>query len=284
MTKNNKVAFVTDSTVFLSERLKNHPDVYVVPIIVISEGKEYEDGVDLTSDTLYDIIRNDKNVPKTSQPSVGKFAELYQQLKEKYDHAIAIHVSNKLSGTFASSKAGSVEANFPVEMVDSCSLSHTITTLIYKGMDLIDKGFNVQEIAKRLRMETKRSRNLILLGSLEQLYKGGRMSGVQFLLGNVLNIKPILTINNEGELGLFERVRSEKKAVNRIVQLLKESCEKNKVTDVQIMHGNVINKAHELKEKIKSTIPNLRIAIGEISSSLAVHAGEGTLAIIWHLE
>lgn len=279
-----KIAFVTDSTVFLSEKIKNHPDVYVVPIIVISEGVEYEDGVDLTSEKLYSIIRNEKKVPKTSQPSVGKFGQLYSQLKEKYEHAIAIHVSSKLSGTLSSSKAGSEAANFPVELVDSKSLSYRITTLIHKGLELVEEGLDVKQIAQRLREETKRARNLILLGSLEQLYKGGRMSGVSFLLGSVLNIKPILTINTDGELGLLERIRSEKKAVNRIVELLKVSTMKNKVTEVQIMHGNVLNKAYELKEKIKSQIPNLRIVIGEISSSLAVHGGEGTLAIIWHLE
>src|SRR5690554_5717511 len=112
--KKKKVAFVTDSTVYLSDKLKNHPDVYVVPIVVISDGKEYEDGIDLTSDELYNIIRNNKNVPKTSQPSVGRFVQLYEKLKEEYDQAIAIHVSNKLSGTIASSKAGSEQAEFPV--------------------------------------------------------------------------------------------------------------------------------------------------------------------------
>src|SRR5690554_613588 len=122
--KKKKVAFVTDSTVYLSERIKNHPDVYVVPIVIISDGKEYEDGIDLTSEGLYSIIRNNKKVPKTSQPSVGRFVELYEKLKEEYDHAIAIHVSNKLSGTIASSNAGSEQANFKVEMIDSYSLSH----------------------------------------------------------------------------------------------------------------------------------------------------------------
>src|SRR5690554_6045302 len=110
------------------------------------------------------------------------------------------------------------------------------------------------------------------------------MSGAQFLLGNVLKIKPILSINTEGELGLLERVRSEKKAVDRIIDLLKESYEGNTVKQVQIMHGNVLDKAHELMGKIKAAVPGIDVVIGEISSSLAVHAGEGTLAVMWHLE
>ncbi|MDC3413525.1 DegV family protein [Aquibacillus sp. 3ASR75-11] len=279
-----KIAFVTDSTAFLTEELRAHPDVYVVPIIIISEGREYEDGVDLSSDQLYDMIRNNKDVPKTSQPSVGSFEALYEQLKKDYDHAIAIHVSNKLSGTVTSSAAGKDHVDFSVEVIDSFSLSYAITTLIYKGMALAEQDVDIKEIANELRAVATRSKNLILLGNLEQLYKGGRMSGVQFLLGNVLQIKPILTINSDGELGLLERIRSEKKATNKIVDLLKQSYKENNIKQVGIMHGNVPEKAMALKQKVEEVTPSIDIVIGEISSSLAVHAGEGSLALFWQIE
>ncbi|MRG86089.1 DegV family protein [Salinibacillus xinjiangensis] len=279
-----RVAFVTDSTAFLTEELRSHPDVYVVPIVVISEGREYEDGIDLTSDELYNIIRNSKEVPKTSQPSVGRFQEVYQQLQKNYDHAIAIHVSGKLSGTVSSSMTAKDQVGFDVEVIDSKSLSFSITELLSKGLQLADEGVDVKEIANVLREEKTRSKNLILLGSLEQLYKGGRMSGASFLLGNVLQIKPILTINSEGELGLLERVRSEKKAVTKLIDLLKQSCEEKRVKQLGIMHANVLEKAEKLKQRIQAVIPNVEIVIGEISSSLAVHAGEESLAVFWHTE
>lgn len=279
-----KIAFVTDSTAYLTEELLNHPDIYVAPIVVISEGHEYEDGVNLSSEELYDIIRNNKEVPKTSQPSIGKFADLYENLKKDYDHAIAIHVSNKLSGTISSSTAGKDTAGFDVEVVDSLSLSYGITELIKKGLQLVEENMDVKEIAVELRNHVAKGKNLILLGKLEQLYKGGRMSGAQFLLGNLLQIKPILSINNVGELGLFDRVRSEKKATNRIIELLKQSSEEHTVKQVGIMHGNVLEKAIELKKSIEEAIPGIDIVLGEISSSLAVHAGEGTLAMFWFEE
>ncbi|WP_067727459.1 DegV family protein [Oceanobacillus damuensis] len=280
MTK-KKIAFVTDSTVYLTEELRSHPDVYVVPMVVISEGKEYEDGAELSTDELYGIIRRNKEVPKTSQPSVGRFKEFYEQLKNDYDHAIVIHVSSKLSGTISSSSAAIDEAGFEVEMIDSLSLSYAITMLIQKGVKLAEQNMDFKEIAKELREEATRSKNLILLGSLEQLYKGGRMSGAQFLLGNLLKIKPILSINPDGELGIYEKVRTEKKATNRLIALLKESCSANNVSQVGIMHGNAAERAAELKQMIIEEIPNIDIVIGDISSSLAVHAGEGTLAIFW---
>ncbi|MBB6452640.1 DegV family protein with EDD domain [Salirhabdus euzebyi] len=277
-----KIAFVTDSTAFLTEELRAHPDVYVVPIVVISEGREYEDLVDLSSEELYDIIRNNKEVPKTSQPSVGKFAELYEKLKEEYDHALAIHVSGKLSGTVSSSTSGKEHVGFSVEVVDSLNVSYGITTLIETGMEMAEQGLEVKEIANKLREKVSGVKSLISLGSLEQLYKGGRMSGAQYLLGNVLKIKPILTVNEDGELVLFERVRSEKKAALKIIELIKQSCEENNVEKIGIMHANLLDKATDFKNKVEEVVSDVKIVIGEISSSVAVHAGEGSLAIFWY--
>ncbi|RDW15592.1 DegV family protein [Oceanobacillus chungangensis] len=276
-----KIAFVTDSTVFLTEQLRSHPDVYIVPMVVISDGIEYDDA-NLTSDKLYDIIRSEKEIPKTSQPNSNKFHEQYEQLKENYDQAIAIHVSSELSGTLSSSDAGKNQANFSVEIIDSLSLSYGITDLLTEGLALAEKGVEVPVIASRLRERAAHGRNLILLGSLEQLYKGGRMSGAQFLLGNLLKIKPILSITSTGKLELKERIRSEKKAINRLIALIKESNQVKNVKEVGIMHGNALEKARDLSDRINKEIPNLTTVIGEISSSLAVHAGEGTVAVFWN--
>jgi len=280
MTK-KKIAWVTDSTAFITDDLKQNPDLFVMPLEIIFGGEAFEDGVDLTTDELYHRIRTEKEVPKTSQPAVGKFAELFEKLKEEYDSAIAIHISSKLSGTIASCKAGAEMAEFDVEIVDSKSMSYAITTLIYKGIELASQELNSKEIATKLNKEADKSENYIILGSLEQFYKGGRMSGTQYLLGNILNIKPIIQINNLGEFQLFEKVRSEKKAYNRIIDLFSTAYHKYVIDQVQIMHGNVLKKAHELEVEIKAKYPNLDIVIGEISSTIAAHAGEGTVAIIW---
>lgn len=276
-----KLAFVTDSTVYLTERLRGNPDLYVMPIVIISEGREYEDGRGLTSEKLYDIIRN-KDVPTTSQPSIGSFKELYGKLKEDYEEILAVHVSSKLSGTMASSIAGMQEAGVTGEVVDSLSLSFAITDLIEKGQALAEQGMGAKEIAARLREEVTGSRNLIVPGKLDQLYKGGRMSGTSYMLGNLLKIKPILMINQGGELGLLERVRAEKKAISKLVTAVKDSCGKRIVAQVGIMHGNAEEKANELRQRLTAEIPGLHTVIGDISSSLAVHAGEDTIGIFWN--
>lgn len=277
-----KIAWVTDSTAFITDEFKNHPDVYVVPLGITFGDEAFEDGIDLTTDELYYRIRTNKEVPKTSQPSSGRFAELFESLKQDYDAAIAVHVSSKLSGTISSCKSGADMAEFTVEMVDSKSMSYAITYLIQLGMDLNSEGVEIKEIAEALRSEADLSENYILLGSLDQFYKGGRMSGTSYLLGSILKIKPIIRINHNGEFELFEKVRSEKKATARMLELLKESTEKFHIGQIQIMHGNVQAKAEELAKEVKSLFPKMNIFIGEISSTIAAHAGEGTLAIIWN--
>ncbi|WP_096270196.1 DegV family protein [Paucisalibacillus globulus] len=280
---NKKIAFVTDSTAYLTDYLKAHPDVYVAPIVIISEGKEYEDTIDLTSDELYEMIRTKKEVPKTSQPNVGRFVEIYENLKEDYEQVIAIHVSSKLSGTISSSKAAVEQVDIDVEIIDSHSLSFAITSLLEKGLELAEDGLDSHEIAKILREKVTGQKNLILLDTLEQLFKGGRMSGASFVIGNLLQIKPILSIGNNGELGLVERIRSEKKSTRRIVELIKTSCKEHSVKKIAIANANAPEKANALKDLIQSEVPDLEIVIGEISSSLAVHAGEGAIAVFWSI-
>lgn len=276
-----KIAFVTDSTVFLTEELRTHPDVYVVPIVIISNGKEYEDGITLSSEQLYEIIRTEKEVPKTSQPNVEQFKLLYEELKLKYDHIIAIHVSEKLSGTISSSKAGLEQVGLEAHIIDSGSLSFAITFLLEKGIELVDKDLNYKDIVEALTVMAKKHKNLILLDTLEQLFKGGRLTGAQFVLGNLLKIKPILSIGETGELGVLERIRSEKKATRRIIELIKESCTEHPVSKIAVANANAPEKAEALREEIKLLFPDMEIVIGEVSSSLAVHAGEGAIAVFW---
>ena len=279
-----KIAWITDSTAYTTDELRQHPDVYVIPLSITFGDETFEDGIDLTTDQLYNKIVSSKEIPKTSQPSAGRFAELFERLKENYESAVAVHISSKLSGTINSCLSGAELANFPVEAVDSKSMSYAITTLIKKGMDLAESGLSSREIANFLQKDAAKSENYFLLGSLDQFYKGGRMSGTAYLLGSLLNIKPIIRINNHGEFELFEKVRSEKKAVKRMLELLSDSYHKHSISQVQILHGNVYEKAKELGNEIKALFPKLDIFIGEISSTIASHSGEGTLATLWHNE
>ena len=282
MTKKS-IAWVVDSTTYVSPILANHPDVFVVPLNIHFGQEQYADGIDLTTTELYDRIRNAEEFPKTSQPAAGEFAKVYEKISESYEAIIAIHVSEKLSGTIGSSKSGAEIAEVHMELVDSLSLSSGITKLVERGLILQKRGMELNEIAANLRSEVKNLRNYILIGNLNQLYKGGRMSGVQFFLGSLLQVKPIIHLNEHGELKALDKVRSQKKAMNYLVDKAIESYENDGTQSLDLMHGNVPEQATEIKRLIQAKAPNLEVRIGEISSVLAVHAGEGTIAALWHV-
>ncbi|MGM9922620.1 MAG: DegV family protein [Bacillus sp. (in: firmicutes)] len=275
-----KIAWITDSTAYIPEDLQNHPDVYVVPLSITFSHGTYEDGVNLSTEQLYASIRNDKEIPKTSQPAVGKFAELFEKLKEEYEAAIGIHISADLSGTLGSCKAGAELAGFPIEVVDSKAMAIAITRLISLGMELQEQGMDYREISKKLRKDAYRIENYMVLGNLDQFYKGGRMSGTQYLLGNILQIKPIIRIL-DGKFELFEKVRSEKKATKRMLELFDAAYKKSDIRQVFVMHGNTMEKALYYKELFLNKYANLEVIISELSSTVSVHSGEGTIVLAW---
>jgi len=274
------IAWIVDSTAYVSEELRQHPDFFSVPLNIHFGEKQFVDGVDLNPEQLYAKIKNAEEFPKSSQPSAGEFAERFKVIAEQYEQAIAIHVSSKLSGTLASSTAGAELAGFPVTFIDSLALSYGITGLIEKGIDMYDSGASVPEIKAELEKMAGTLQNFILIGQLDQLYKGGRMGGVQFFLGSLLKIKPIVQISKEGELVAIDKVRSEKKALQYLVDKIAASHHPGRKS-IHLMHGNVLDQAIHLKDLITEQVPGLEVKIGDISSVLAVHAGEGTLAVLW---
>lgn len=279
MTK-KKLAWIVDSTVHMSNTLKNHPDLFHIPLNIHFNEEQFADGIDLTTTELYQKIKEAKVFPKTSQPSAGEFAETYKEIAQSYDEAIAIHLSHKLSGTLSSSKSGAELAQFPVTFIDSLSLSYATTALVEHGMALYENGASVEEIQITLEQMAGTVENYILIGNLDQLYKGGRMSGMQFLVGSLLKIKPIIQISPDGELGVIDKVRSEKRAMQYLIDKMKASYDQG-IRQFYIMHGNVLEQAEQLQQQILQVLPEAYVEIGEISSVLAVHAGEGTIAVLW---
>ncbi len=279
MTK-KRLAWIVDSTAYISPKLKNHPDLFSVPLNIHFGEEQFADGTELTTTQLYAKIKGAEVFPKTSQPSPGEFAEKYKELAGHYDEAIAIHVSHRLSGTLTASKGGADIAEFPITFVDSLSLSYGTTALVEYGMEMYDNGATVTEIQEQLEKMVGTVHNYILIGNLDQLYKGGRMSGMQFFLGSLLKIKPIIQISPEGELNMIDKVRSEKRALQYLLNKMKTAYTEG-VRKFYIMHGNVLAQAEQFSLSIKENMPNAAVEIDEISSVLAVHAGEGTLAVFW---
>mgnify|MGYP003576151999 CR=1 FL=1 len=276
-----KTAWVTDSTAFLDEELKNHPDLYTIPLTILLDGEEFADGIDLTAAQLFARLKELKAPPKTSQPAVGVFQELYEKLSKDYDQVVAVLLSGKLSGTVSSSEQAAKLVDIPVRTFDSHILTAPMTALLKKGMELMDAGNSVESVMDHLESLKTTNETYVLIGSLEQLHRSGRMSGLQFFLGSMLNVKPIISIE-DGALNTKEKVRSDKKAKEKIFDYLKSSYEKHKFKEVYILYGLHPENANEWQEEIKKIYPDLTVVCCPLGAVIGVHAGENTLGISWH--
>jgi DegV family protein with EDD domain len=276
-----KTAWVTDSTAFLDDELINHPDLYTIPLTILLDGEEFADGIDLTAVQLFAKLKELKSPPKTSQPAVGVFQELYEKLAKDYDQVVAVLLSGKLSGTVSSSEQAAKLVDIPVTTFDSHILTAPMTAILKKGMELVEAGNSVASAIDQLESLKTTNETYVLIGSLEQLHRSGRMSGLQFFLGSMLNVKPIISIEN-GALNTKEKVRSDKKAKEKILDYFKSSYEKHRFKEVYILYGLHLEHANEWKVELERQYPELKVICCPLGAVIGVHAGENTLGISWH--
>lgn len=278
-----KTAWVTDSTAFLDDELKNNPDLYSIPLTILMDEEEFIDGVDLTAVQLFEKLKHLKNPPKTSQPSIGSFQGLYEKLSKEYDQIVSFLLSSKLSGTFSSSEQAAQLVDIPVTSIDSKILAYPLSALLKKGIELSKEGKSIQEVKKEIERIRDTNETYVVVGSLEQLHRSGRMSGVQFYLGSMLNVKPIISIE-DGALKVKEKARSEKKAKEKMIDFLRSSYQKSRFKEAYILYGLHLDAAKAWEKDLQEEFPDLTFYCCPLGATIGVHAGENTLGISWFNE
>ncbi|WP_034301035.1 DegV family protein [Bacillus cihuensis] len=281
MTK--RIAWVMDSTGYLDDDLQKNDDIYIVPMVVIMEGKEYRDGIDIIPKELYRLMEEEKVAVTTSQPSVGTFIELYQSLEERYDCIISVHLSGSLSGTVDSSRQAAAMVSIPVYVYDTLVISYPMTMVLKKIMSYTERGMEITDALQEAEKYSKSNETYVLIGSLEQLHRSGRLSGTQYLLGSMLNFKPIISIEN-GILATIAKVRSEKKAEERIFDLFKKAYTSKEVKECCLLFGASLTQTDKWRKVINEIDSSIIIHAYPIGSSVGVHAGPKTLGLSWFNE
>ncbi|MFC7373115.1 DegV family protein [Fictibacillus iocasae] len=279
MTRKN-IAWITDSTSCLSFDKASEHHIHVIPVSVIFGEEIYKDGIDISVDEFYEKLNRDSQQPTTSQPSPAEFAQYYENLKKEYDCGIAVHVSGKLSGTLNSSRIGAEMAGFPLHIVDSKITSDAMNHLLYSGIEWQKDGLAPEQIASKLSDMADRVKGIVCVGNLDQLHKGGRLSGASFFLGNLLQIKPILTFD-EGSLVPLEKVRTQKKADERVFALFDDSYERcATLSGVSVVYSGDKEKAEKWQQLLTAKY-GMDVTLGQLSPAIGVHVGAGTIGILW---
>jgi len=275
------VRIVTDSTADIPKEQADALGITVVPLTVFFGDEAYLDGVELDSVGFYRKLAASKELPRTSQPSPAKFQEAYARLiDEGADAIISVHLSGKLSGTYQSActaRDGLLETGgkIPVEIIDSKSISVGMSRSIMLAAQQARKGLGLEEIKAHILDQLARTRILAVLDTLEYVKRGGRIGGARAMLGNMLSVKPLISLK-DGEVVPVEQPRTRSKAYARIAQLLAEA---GKIEHVSIAEASE-EVGQQLAQAIKTTYTG-DLPIYRLGAVLGTHTGPGTAAIAY---
>ncbi|HHW14206.1 MAG TPA: DegV family protein [Firmicutes bacterium] len=274
------VRLVTDSTADLPESLVRKYGITVVPLYVHFGEEALRDGVDIWASEFYYRLENSGLLPHTSQPSPGDFLEVYHPLVEEGAEVLSIHLSRALSGTCQSAEMAAGMIGRPVvTVVDSGLASLGVGMVVLEAARRIEAGAGREEAAAAARRASERLRVYFVVETLEYLQKNGRIGRASGFLGSLLNVRPLLTLQ-DGVVTPVEKVRGKGKAVNRIFELLHERLG-DKPARFAVVHGDRPDEALSLADRVKREFNCVEPPIaGYVGPVIGCHVGPGLVGVV----
>ncbi|MGV8145958.1 MAG: DegV family protein [Alkaliphilus sp.] len=272
----SNIQIIADSTAYLEKSFCIENNIIVVPLSYVFEGKTETEGFPGEFNSFFTRLKISSDFPVTSQPSVGAFKEVYEEALAKGKDVIVVTLSSKISGTYnsASLAAEMVEAN-KISVVDSGQLGANIFELIKIAIKMSAEGKTRTQIEEKLNDQKKRMNVRVIPATLDYLRKGGRISNIASIVGNIMNLKPIIGFN-EGKLEVITKARGFKKAIKIAIDDIPSEAK-----SIYISHVVALEAAEELKNDIAKLFPNAAVSIAEIGPIIGCHNGPGMLAIVF---
>lgn len=274
-----KTAIVTDSTAYIPKDVREKYNIHMIPLTVILGSEVYEEEKELTASEFYEEIKT-KELPTTSQPSIGKFVELFEKLSENYDEVISIHLSSGISGTYQ----GAISAGDMVEGINVFAFDTEVSCMVQgfyaiEAAKLVRAGKTAAEIMPILDELKETSHAYFMVDDLSNLQRGGRLSSAQAIIGSLLQVKPLLHFKDK-LIVPFEKIRTKKRAMKRIVELLREATNGDSYYAV-IIHANREEEAKEWKVELEQEFPNIEFSLSYFGAVIGTHLGEGSMGLGW---
>ncbi|NPC92153.1 DegV family protein [Bacillus sp. WMMC1349] len=278
------VHLLADSAADLPKQFYDQHHISFIPLRVFLDETEYEDLVSIKPHDVYEAMRNGK-VPKTSQPSLQTFKDVFSKLAEKDAPALYIAFSSELSGTYQTAvmAANEIKEEFPdfdLRIIDSKCASLGYGLAVKYALQLNTDGNTIQEIEASVKDFCKSLEHIFTVNDLDYLARGGRISKTSAFVGGLLNIKPLLHVE-DGKLIPLEKIRGKKKLSRRMIELMRERGLDLSNQTIGISHGDDIETAEEFKMLIEAEFHPKEIIINMIGSAIGAHSGPGTLAIFF---
>lgn len=274
-----RVALVTDSACDLLDEQLAQYDIRIVPLRIATSQGEFRDRLEISAEQLYTILENE--IPKTSLPLPEDVSAMYRQLKaEGATRVLHLTISGGLSGTYnmVNVIAGETE-DLKVDVFDTRTLSCGLGLLVLEAADCLERGMNVDSVIERLTKVRKHQLGAFVIRTLEYLRKGGRIGLVEGVVGSLLQIKPVIYVNDDGVYATLAKARGFARALTAMQEEFFRRFQGRKIR-VAVVHGNAETDARSLLELFREKLDVVSGFISPVSPALAIHTGPGLVGAI----
>lgn len=272
----SKIKIVTDSSITIEKQVVKDLDITIVPLSVMVDGVVYSDA-DLKEGQFLELMRNSKNLPKTSQPPVGVFSEIFDELAADGSEIVAIHMSHALSGTVEAARQGATLSKAKVTVIDSTFTDQTMKFQVVEAAKLAKEGADLETVLARIEEVRSKSKLYIGVSTLENLVKGGRIGRVTGLLSSLLNIRVIMEMKDH-ELEPIVKGRGAK-TFKKWLDDFANSLEGKKVAEIGISYAGGPEWGEEMKARLQPFVEQ-EIPVLETGSIIQTHTGENAWAVL----
>jgi uncharacterized protein len=278
-----KIALVTDSTCDLSQELIDKYQLNMLPININFGQNHYLDKVTIQPEQFYTLLEENVDYPKSAQVNEKAFVNLYSHLASHYDSVIAIHLSDKLSGTFNSSQKAareiSREFGKPISVINSKNLSGALGLLVLRAARAIEEGYSHDDVVRMTQKWTSDVKILVSVRDIKYLIRGGRLSATKGLIARLLNINPIVSIDETGKAIVFDKAFNQKANMEKVMGHVTKICSERKVWNYIVLHANNEEAADWYSEKMQTLTGLTPVSVVNISPVIGANVGIGAAAI-----
>lgn len=277
----SKIAILTDSSCDLSKEYMETLPIKVIPLRIVFEDKEYRDRVEITSQEIYEKM--EEEIPKTSLPSPEDVLRSIKDLEEEgYTDIIGLFISSGLSGTFnvVRNIADQYKGSMNIKIIDSFQVSMGLGYAVWEAAKAAKNEQSVEAVIGAIKQSLRLIEVNFVVGTLEYLKKGGRISHFSGTIGELLQVKPILSIQ-DGSIETIKKVNGRKKSIRALIE---KTCDDKKRSPkyISVVHADAKEEARLVGEKLESLYPEASVEIGEISAVVGVHTGPGLIGLVFY--
>lgn len=275
-----KTALLVDSGIDVPSSVIKEYGIYSLPLKIIYKDREYSDGVDIQAEEVYSNLSVE--IPKTSLPGAAEAISILDRIKsDGYENVLAVTLSSGLSGTYNMiSLVAKDYEGLDVQVVDTKNIGIAGGMVAIRAAEYISEGMDFETLVKTVNEDVPDSKIFFCISTLEYLQKGGRIGLVSSMLGTALNLKPIISCNEEGIYYNVAKISGRKRSLDKMIDIATEYVSKGKLYNLAVVHGGAAEDAEKVKEKLLSKLSKYKnVFEGQISPALGVHTGPGLVGI-----